>query len=503
MESPQPKLDFSSRASGLLLHPTSLPSRYFSGDVGPEAYRFVDFLRSAGQRWWQMLPVGPPGTGPGYSPYSSFSALAGNPWLISLETLVEQGWLDRADLTRAGGANAKRVDFTASIRYREPRLRKAFDRFAAPQGGQRAEFDEYRDANLAWLDDFALFSALKDAYPGRTWLDWDRGVRLRLPADLDSARRTLAREIKFHQFVQFAFDRQWRDLRAYCTSRNVGLIGDIPIFVALDSVDVWANKDLFVLDKSGRPTIVTGCPPDAFACDGQLWGHPHYKWPAHRDTAYAWWVARFAACMKYFDAVRIDHFLGFQRAWSVPARATSAKRGRWLPGPQDELFHAVRAALGDIPIIAEDLGSVTPEALALRDRLHLPGMKVLQFGLTGDDAQLPHNYTPHCVAYTGTHDNPTTAGWFKSLKKRDRDKVLTYCGGTPATAHRDMIRTLMTSVANTVIFPVQDVLGLGNDARMNVPGVAEGNWNWRLHPDHLTPALAHRLQLITESTGRT
>jgi 4-alpha-glucanotransferase len=331
-------------------------------------------------------------------------------------------------------------------------------------------------------------------------------VRLRERGALEEARAALAEEILYHIFVQYRFERQWRELREHCHTRDVGLIGDIPIFVAYDSSDVWAHRELFLLDKHGRPTVVSGAPPDAFTFEGQKWNHPHYRWEAHRAEGYAWWAARFAAMARHFDGVRIDHFLGFNRAWEVPARAKNARRGKWLAGPGEELFRAVRRKVGRFPIIAEDLGALTPEAVALREKLGFPGMRILQMGLGGDgrSEHVPHNYVPGCVAYTGTHDNHTAVGWFRSLGKgsAERERALAYVGGDERRVHWEMVRAVITSVANTAVFPVQDLLGLGDDARMNVPGVDRGNWRWRLEEGALTTELAGELRRLTEVAGR-
>jgi 4-alpha-glucanotransferase len=500
---------FDRRASGLLMHPTSLPGPHGSGDLGPAAHAFIDFLAQARQRWWQMLPVGPPGPPPGNGPYGSTSAFAGSVWLISPDLLREDGLLDRADLTSVPRASEHAVNYRAMYRHRGRLLRRAFARFERDRARHDA-LDAFRAREKSWLDDFTLFSALRDHLDGRPWLRWPRDVKLRQPQALARARGALAAEIRFHEFCQLAFDQQWLRLRAHTHANRVGLIGDIPIFVALDSCDVWAHPALFMLDRSGRPQYVSGAPPDDFCPDGQLWGHPQYRWDAHRASGFAWWVARFASMMRRFDGVRIDHFLGFLRAWAVPAGARTARRGTWLAGPGGAIFDAVRKALGDVPIIAEDLGVLTPAAAALRDRMRFPGMRVMQFGFgAGGEYHLPHRYPRRAVAYTGTHDNNTTAGWFADLVRRnghpgsalsaERDKAMKYLEASNA-AHVpwQMIRAAMASVADTVIFPVQDLLGLGEEARMNVPGVAAGQWQWRLPPGKLTPALASRLRRITE-----
>jgi 4-alpha-glucanotransferase len=490
------------------MHPTSLPGPHGNGDAGGAAYQFVDFLRAAGQRWWQMLPIVPPGAKPGYSPYSSISAFAGSPFLINLQSLARQGLLDRRDLNAPPTA-VTRGDAEATQGFRLGKLRDAYGRFERSRN-IRGKFDAFVARERSWLDDFALFSAVKLAENNRAWTQWPAPLRLRLRAGMTDAKRALANEIRFHQFVQFLFDRQWSALRTYANRNHVGLIGDIPIFVAHDSADVWANPRLFHLDRAGGPKVVSGCPPDAFCCDGQLWGHPHYNWPVHRRDNFDWWVRRFRSMLRNFDAVRIDHFLGFYQAWAVPAHARNAKSGRYVPGPADDIFRAVHDALGDVSIIAEDLGHVVPAALALRDRWGMPGMRVMQFGF-GDGGQyhLPHTYNARVVAYTGTHDNDTTVGWFKNLSSRNgqardqRDKVVRYVGARGVgDIHWAMIKSAMLSVADTVIFPAQDILGLDNRARMNVPGIEANNWRWRMRDGALTPAIAKKLKGLTELSDR-
>jgi 4-alpha-glucanotransferase len=501
------------RSSGLLLHPTSLAGPHGSGDLGPEAHDFVDFLAAGGQSWWQMLPVGPPGAAPGFSPYSSYSAFAGSPYLISLELLKRDRLLDARDIAPPPAVR-RGADLEKVFEFRESRLRRAFERFERASRDHREQFEIFCEAQWIWLDDFALFSALKQHFNGASWLQWDRRYRLRLRGALEEARKQLAREVRYHQFVQYIFQRQWDELRSRCRAKSIGLIGDIPIFVALDSADVWANPKLFVLDTTGQPTVVSGCPPDIFNPDGQLWGHPQYNWSEHRRTGFGWWVKRFQSMMHRFEAVRIDHFLGFHRAWAVPARAKTARKGKWLPGPREELFAAVNKAMGKVPVIAEDLGAVTDEALALRDKFKYPGMRVIQFGFgEGGQYHLPHNFPRRCVAYTGTHDNDTAVGWFKQLaqsnghvksqKAKERHKAMRYLGVRDAREiHWAMIKSAMLSPAETVIFPVQDVLGLGAEARMNVPGEAENQWRWRLRAGALTRESAKRLKELTELSDR-
>lgn len=460
-----------------------------------------------------MLPVGPPGPPPGNGPYDAYSAFAGSVWLISPQRLREDGLLKSADVAPDGGLGANAVNYPAMYRHRGQLLRRAFANFQRDQSHQRA-FEAFCRRARSWLDDFTLFSALKDRHGGKPWLQWPRDVKLRRADALDRARDELGDEIRFHAFCQFLFDRQWEALRTHCRAKQVGLIGDIPIFIGLDSSDAWANRELFLLDASGNPRYLSGAPPDAFSDDGQLWGHPQYDWAAHRRTKFAWWVSRFDSMMGRFDGVRIDHFLGFLRTWGVPRKAKTARRGRWLPGPGKAIFDAIQWALGDVPIIAEDLGLLTPQAAALRDECGFPGMRVMQFGFgPGGEYHLPHRYPHRAVAYTGTHDNNTTAGWFAEFAQRngqasaarraERDKVLRYLGASGAAdVPWEMIRAIMMSVAETVIMPMQDVLGLGAAARMNFPGVGQGNWRWRLLPGQLTPARARRLRELSEVYDR-
>jgi 4-alpha-glucanotransferase len=358
----------------------------------------------------------------------------------------------------------------------------------------REAFRAYCDAQQHWLDDWSLFAALKQTYPDKKWFEWEPAIRSRNPAALKSAIQTFAQEIDFHRFVQFQFDAQWTSLKQHCQTKNIGLLGDLPIFVAADSCDVWAHQKLFTLNPDGRPSLISGCPPDIFSKTGQLWRHPQYRWPNHRKTNFAWWTARFAMELFRFDGVRVDHFLGFHRTWAIPGNARDGRRGKWLMSPGRELFAAVKQAVGPAPIIAEDLGLLTPEASKLRDELGFPGMRVLQFAFGGGSYYLPHNYTHQSVAYTGTHDNDTVRGWFAKAPKPERNKALAYLPGSPNSIHRDMIRSLMQSVAQTVIVPMQDVLGLGSEARMNLPGTEGKNWRWRLTSGQLTTAVSRDLR---------
>ena len=497
------------------MHLTSLPGPHGSGDLGPQAFAFVDFLHNAGQSWWQMLPVNPPGEG--WSPYSCSSTFAGSPWLISLERLVEDDLLLRRELSapavETGRFSPDRVAFDAVAAYRGRMLRQAYARFKSTRGW-KAKLSAFARRHAAWLDDYAEFSALRDAFGGKPWNRWSRDLKLRDPAALNDARRMLADEIGFHRFTQYVFDRQWTDLHRYANDKGVGLIGDIPIFVAYDSADVWAHRELFLLDREGEPRVVSGCPPDAFNPLGQVWNHPHYNWAAHRRTGFAWWVARFAETLRLFDGVRIDHFLGFYRVWQIPAGRTDAIKGKWDYTPGRELFTTLRKRLGERAIIAEDLGLVTPEAAQLRDEFGFPGMRVLQFAFGGGSEHLPHNQPRCSVLYTGTHDCDTVVGYFDKVARSARRnaharaelaRMRRYANtnGDGRTLHWDLIRVAMASHADTVIIPTQDLLGLGGEARMNVPGTTVDNWIWRMRPGALTPAHAAALRQMTEDFQRT
>lgn len=499
------------RAAGILLHPTSLPGPHGCGDLGPGAYAFADWLAAAGQRWWQMLPLGP--VSPGGSPYSSPSALAGSPLLVSLELLARDGLLERDEAAAAPRRlSADRVDYVATERLRRRKLRMAFERFARGRAPKSAEFDRFRQQARPWLDDWTLFRALTEKHGTSDWTRWPRSLRDRSAAALREARAALADAIAFETFVQYAFWRQWSALRAYCHARGVGLIGDIPIFVIHASADVWAHPELFELKPGGRPRLVSGVPPDYFSRTGQLWGHPLYRWPAHERSGFAWWLERFAAAGRAFDAVRIDHFLGFNRCWAVPAGHKTALRGRWRPSPGRALLERVTRNPTRPEIIAEDLGAVVPSAVALRERFELPGMRILQFGFgDGARADQPHNYPPRCVAYTGTHDNETFTGWFASIRRdrrRGRDGLTTaqramrYLDSDGREIHWAALRALYVSPARLVICPIQDVLGLDNRARMNTPATTSGNWQWRLTPGALRAEHAARLRLLAETYER-
>ena len=491
------------RVSGVLVHPTSFPGPHGIGDLGPAAFRFVDWLQSAGQRRWQLMPLGP--TGLGDSPYASPSAFAGNPLLVSLEWLGGEGLLRPEDFGELPAFRDWEVDFGAVHQYKGPLLRRAFQRFLE-QGHPplMAEFAAFQQAEAAWLEDFALFQAAKTATDGTAWWTWEPSLRAHQPAALDRARGEWADEIAYQEFVQFQFRRQWTTLKRYANERNIQIIGDIPIFVALDSSDVWANQGVFRLDAEGNPTVIAGVPPDYFSPTGQLWGNPHYDWDALEASGYAWWIERVRAVLAQVDIVRVDHFRGFAAAWAVPYGAEDAKPGEWQRARGADLFGAIRERLGDVPFIAEDLGIITDDVVALRLELGIPGMKVLQFafGDGPDNIYLPHTYEADTVVYSATHDNDTTVGWFHSLGEGQRQDVQRYLGRDGSDIAWDLIRTALASVADTAIFPLQDIMRLGDEGRMNTPGRLGGNWAWRYQEHQLHMGLAEALDELTTIYGR-
>lgn len=491
------------RESGILLHPTSLPGRHGIGDFGPSAFRFVDWLAEASQRLWQVMPLGP--TGFGDSPYASTSAFAGNPLLISLDWLAGDGLLDMEMLNNSPPFADDHVEFVKVVEFKERMLREAYDRFRRGAGSNlRGEFEEFQQREQRWVNDFALFMAVKDAHQKRAWQDWEEPIRLRQPEAIAAWTSKLAPEIRYFLFIQFLFARQWSELKKYANDRNVRLVGDIPIFVAEDSSDVWTNRSQFKLDDLGRPTEVAGVPPDPFAAEGQRWGNPVYNWPAMRDSGYAWWVDRIRTALNQVDIVRIDHFRGFAAAWMVPAKDETAANGHWELAPGAEVFAAIREHLGDVPFVVEDLGVITPDVIELREKLGYPGMNVLHFAFDGDaaNAYLPHNYVANSVVYTATHDNQTTVGWFLSRSERERTLVQHYLGHEGADIAWDLIRVALSSTANTAIVPLQDVLRLDDSARMNVPGQPIGNWSWRYMEGQLQSDLARGMGDLTNMYGR-
>jgi 4-alpha-glucanotransferase len=491
------------RAGGILLHPTSLPGPYGIGDLGASARDWLDWLSSSGCSLWQVLPLGP--TGYGDSPYQSFSACAGNPVLISLEGLIEDGLLQVDDISPMPDFPQDRVDYGMVITYHEMLLALASKRFR--EGSAQHLIDAYRSfcrEQAGWLDDFALFMALKSENNGHPWTEWDPSLVNRYPEALDAASIALKSSIEDHRFRQFIFFQQWERIKQQAHDGGISIIGDIPIFVSHDSADVWAHPELFHLDDAGMPTVVAGVPPDYFSPTGQRWGNPLYRWDTMRENGYAWWIQRFKAVLSCVDFVRLDHFRGFEAYWEVPAECPTAEVGRWVKGPGEDFIAVVRTALDDLPIIAEDLGLITPEVEALRDLFDLPGMKILQFGFEGTMAHpfLPHNYPERCVAYTGTHDNDTARGWYDSAGEAHRAfcrKCLSSDGNHIAW---DMIQALWSSVAAWVIAPLQDFLELGSEARMNTPGQPSGNWSWRMQERDLNTTLASRLRTFNEQSGR-
>lgn len=484
------------------MHPTSLPSPFGIGDFGDEARAFIDFLHEAGQTLWQVLPLTP--TGYGDSPYQSISAFAGNPLLIDPRALVADGLLAANDLA-SSFAEVDRINFESARSTKSALLDKAFESIRdrdLPSIG--SEFDEFCTRSAWWLDDYALFNAAKGAQGNREWTAWDRGLAFRNPQALTRVRVELANEIRKQKFFQFLFFRQWRALRDYARDRRVKIIGDLPIFVAHDSADVWANRELFQLENEGKPTVVAGVPPDYFSETGQLWGNPLYDWTRLRATEFKWWIDRVRWSLELFDYLRIDHFRGFVACWEIPAGDPTAENGRWVEAPGRELFTTLKQRLGELPVIAENLGVITPEVERLREEFGFPGMRVLQFAFGGEatNEHLPHNHTRDSVVYTGTHDNDTTVGWFRSAGEQERDHCLQYLAIDGNEINWQMIRATMSSVASMAIVPMQDVLGLGNEARMNLPATEHGNWVWRMKPDALNHEMIRRLREMTETYGR-
>jgi 4-alpha-glucanotransferase len=501
------------RASGVLLHPTSLPGPYGIGDLGPAAYAFADALAAAKQTYWQVLPLGP--TGYGDSPYQCFSAFAGNTNLISPELLRRDGWLTDNDLASVPEFPAGRVDFGAVIEYKNRLLQKAAARYRAGRGeGVAVAFDEFCHRTQGWLSDYALFRALKETHGGTSWTEWKPELVKRDATALNRAREALEEEIEAHQLYQFFFFQQWQELKEHCHAYGLRIVGDAPIFVAHDSADVWAAPTQFKLNPDGSPQVVAGVPPDYFSKTGQLWGNPIYDWERMRADGFRWWIHRMRWAFETYDLVRLDHFRGFEAAWEVPSGEETAVNGSWVTVPGEALLQALSQALGEPPIIAEDLGVITPEVEALRDRFGFPGMRVLQFAFGSDAANphLPHNYVHNSVAYTSTHDNDTTVGWFEEGKQaaetdgvvRDDIKyALRYLDTLGIEINWDFVRAVWASVADTAIAPLQDLLGLGREGRMNLPASESGNWNWRFQEGELTDDVLERLTDLTECYGRT
>lgn len=506
------------RASGILLHPTSLPGGVGIGDLGQAAYDFVDFLEETGQSLWQVLPLGP--TGYGDSPYQCFSAFAGNPLLVSLDPLMESGFLTQSDLDSISGLSVEAVDFGAVIETKARLLTKAHAGFIdLADEDTKADYLKFTEQAAWWLEDYATFRAIKDAHDGQEWTKWESYLRDREDKALHFFRENHAVEISRHKFWQYLFFKQWMALAAYANKKGVRIIGDIPIFVAHDSADVWANPQLFYLDKEGNPTSIAGVPPDYFSETGQLWGNPLYRWELMAKDGYQWWIKRIRAALSLVDIVRLDHFRGFEKYWAVPATETTAVNGKWELGPGADLFNAIKKAFadetGELPIIAEDLGLITPAVDALREQFNFPGMRVLQFSFGTDpdaDKLKPYSFVRNSVVYTGTHDNDTTLGWFSmqddrpaadgATKLTEQQFAIKYLGSNGKELNWDFIRLALASVADTAIIPLQDVLGCGSESRMNTPARESGNWSWRFHAEQLTPELRQRLADLTDIYGR-
>ncbi|MCH6574581.1 MAG: 4-alpha-glucanotransferase [Bacteroidetes bacterium] len=488
------------RSAGVLLHPTSLPGKYGIGDLGDDAFKFVDFLKEAGQTLWQVFPLGP--TGYGDSPYQCLSAFAGNPLLVSPDKLEEDGFLSSNDLSDKQEFNPIQIDYSEIINYKKSLLRKAFNNFKNNFNGLGKDFDEFCDKHKDWLEDFALFMAAKDFHNGDVWSKWDKGLIHRTENALKEWKEKLSDDIQYHKFVQFNFFRQWKAVRDYANNNGIKIIGDMPIFIAYDSADLWANKEIFSVDEDGKLDTVAGVPPDYFSPTGQLWGNPLYRWKVMEKDDFLWMRKRFASLYELIDIVRIDHFRGFDAYWEIPGDAKTAERGRWVKALGEKLFKSLIKHLGDVPILAEDLGVITPEVEALRDKFNFPGMKILQFAF-GTDMEtkfLPHNYIPNCVVLTGSHDNDTTRSYFEKVKKEEyhiyehAQVYLNYFGDDIVN---ELIRMAYASVANIVIIPMQDILNLGGEARMNFPSRLGGNWAWRFTWEQINENIAPHYKGLT------
>ena len=493
-----------SRHAGLLLHPTSLPGPYGIGALGPDAERLLDWVAEAGLSVWQFLPLTPAGAG--HSPYSGPSAFAANPWLISLRRLVEDGWLAAESIAEAPTRPADHVDFAGVLSWKDKLLRRSWERFQRNEtAAQREEFNAFVEdpSRSGWLEDWALFAALKEHHRGLPWYDWDPELQSREPAAVRAASAELAQPIAYQRYLQFVLRRQWRRIRAAAATRGVQLLGDLPFYVAHDSADVWAQRELFQLDSTGRPSVVAGVPPDYFSETGQLWGNPVYDWNRLAQRDYDWWVRRIRTQLEWTDRIRLDHFRAFEAYWEVPATELSAVNGHWAPGPGRALFDSLKKGLGGLPFIAEDLGSITDEVRTLRRELGLPGMRVLQFGFDdGEGEHLPSNFPVDCVAYTGTHDNDTTLGWFRELDVEKQRRVQEMLAAQPDEVAWRMIEEVYRSPAGLAVIPMQDLLVLDSEARMNRPAVGTGNWSWRVTSEQLAPSLASRLRDLAVETHR-
>jgi 4-alpha-glucanotransferase len=498
--------DKKQRGSGVLLHITSLPSPYGIGDLGPEAYAFVDFLAEARQRYWQILPLNPTDLSCDNSPYHSFSAFAFNPLLISPDSLIEDGLLDRKDVESYPTFPKESVDFRTIIPFKMKILLSAYELFRKREN--KHGYEIFCEENVGWLDDYSLFVALKSRFRRRPWYKWPAEIKDRQPPAINAVREELTHEIQREKFLQYVFHKQWTSLKNYCDKRGIEVIGDIPIYVVHDSVDVWAHPGLFKLDKHKRPYVVAGVPPDYFSKTGQLWGNPLYRWDVMQQRKYDWWIERIAHNLKLFDWVRIDHFRGFVGYWEISAKEKTAIHGKWVKAPAMDFFKTIKQRFQSLPIVAEDLGIITPDVTEIMDFFAFPGMKVLLFAFGDDNPEhpyLPHTYKRNCLVYTGTHDNNTVQGWFGGeAKPEDKKRLFRYIGRfvQEKEIHREFIRMGAMSKANTLIVPMQDILGLGVEARMNRPATKTGNWRWRLLPEQFTPALTRSLREITTTSGR-
>lgn len=491
------------RSSGILLHPTSLDGPYGIGDIGPQAYRWLNFLVDSGCSLWQILPLGP--TGYGDSPYQCFSSFAGNPLLISPDTLLSEDLIHTDDLVNLPTFSSDQIDFGTTISWKLGLLDRSYNRFEHSTSDQLLkDFSEFQEKHSTWLEDFSLFMALKESHGGAAWFTWEKPLRDRDPDALVEAREIHRVAIKRQVYRQFIFYRQWTKLREYANSQGIKIVGDIPIFVAHDSADVWANPELFYLDESGKPTVVAGVPPDYFSPTGQLWGNPLYRWDVHADQNYAWWLDRFKSVLDLVDIVRLDHFRGFTGYWEIPGDALTAEHGRWVTGPGKDIFVAIRQLIGELPIIAEDLGVITNDVAELRESLDLPGMKILQFGFEGgpEDPFLPHHYPENCVVYTGTHDNDTALGWYKRVSEETRHFCRRYLASDGTDVSWDFIRACWSSVAVIAIAPMQDFLNLDNNSRMNYPGKPSGNWSWRIKTGAIRDDLSKRIDELNHLYSR-
>lgn len=490
------------RSSGILLHPTSFPSLDGIGDLGPQAFYWIDFLKAAGCSLWQILPLGP--TGYGDSPYQSFSSFAGNPYLISSITLYDEGLLAADDFMDRPNFPERSVDFGKAIQWKLTLLDRAFENFMRDFDSYAKDFQKFTTENKYWLEEYALFMAIKDTHDGVSWLDWPADLRQRKPKALHEFKKEHQQQIDRHLFYQFMFFRQWANLKEYANQQGITIIGDVPIFVSMDSSDVWSHPELFFLDKDGHPSVVAGVPPDYFSPTGQLWGNPLYNWSEHEKTNYEWWIQRIKSTLKSADLIRMDHFRGFSGYWEVPAGMPTAEKGRWVKVNGEKFFAKVKEELGELPFIAEDLGEISQDVVDLRDSLNLPGMRILQFAF-GDDARnpfLPHNYVHNCVAYTGTHDNDTSIGWYQTANEKERDYARKYLSTNGMDIAWRMVDCVFSSVAVFALAPLQDILQQGKEARMNFPGKSAGNWKYQFASNDLTPDLAIRIRQLNIQYNR-